>query len=248
MHNPGDSDQLVRFTRADAGAGTVAAGAIVGATILGLNAKSNVAAVLAFTAAVLVALLTAYWTQRRLSQELRAADRRQVRQLDAENARQAQQLEAENLRHAQALDAERQRLELQLAHDRRLHDLEELRKLLDAIVTDLAIAVQAYRDCARVAQRTAFDQQLYTRAWETLQARRLTIESQFQRLSIRGTNDVIVALHDANMALSTPSINNASPNREIVKEAWTPAEDRLVKQHGIFLIAARALVSSELPD
>jgi ABC-type nickel/cobalt efflux system permease component RcnA len=106
----------------------VAAGAIVGATILGLNAKSNVAAVLAFTAAVLVALLTAYWTQRRLSQELRAADRRQVRQLDAENARQAQQLEAENLRHAQALDAERQRLELQLAHDRRLHDLEELRE------------------------------------------------------------------------------------------------------------------------
>jgi C4-dicarboxylate-specific signal transduction histidine kinase len=98
------------LTKSDGAVAVVAVGAVAGATYLGLNTKTNVAAILAFTAAIFVALLTAYWTQRRLSQELIAA-----------RARLAEQLTAETERQAQQLDAERKRLELQLGSEERRH-------------------------------------------------------------------------------------------------------------------------------
>jgi hypothetical protein len=65
-------------------------------------------------------LLTAYWTQRRLSQELGAAKVRLAEQLAAETERQAQQLAAEQ-----------QRLQLQLEHERERLDLVDLRAVLE---------------------------------------------------------------------------------------------------------------------
>ena len=65
-----------RVGRSDVVAGLSAVAVVGGATYLGLTTKANVAAILAFAAAVFVALLTAFWTQRRLDHELRAEQKR----------------------------------------------------------------------------------------------------------------------------------------------------------------------------
>lgn len=65
-----------RVGRSDVVAGLSAVAVVGGATYLGLTTKANVAAILAFATAVFVALLTAFWTQRRLDHELRAEQKR----------------------------------------------------------------------------------------------------------------------------------------------------------------------------
>ena len=254
-HEPG---KLV-LTRADYRVAGSALAVGAGGTAVGLIAKTNVAAVLAFIAAIFVALLTAYWTQRRLSQELAAADRRLAQQLKTENNRwgaqmkaeidrNSERLTAENQRHVEQLDADRQRLELQLAHDRRLHDLEELRSLLDTVVTDLADAVHAFLDCARVAERESFDAAVYDIAYQALQVQRRKVQAGFTRLSIRARNEATIALHNVYKALVPPTINNALPDREQVGSLWDNAQALLAERHGEFLRLAASLVGSRLPD
>lgn len=92
--------------------GAVALAAIVGATVLTLVRHADLAPLFAFTGAILVALLTAYWTQGRLTQELTAANGRLVKQLQAETERQAQQLQHEADRQARRHNHERQRAEI----------------------------------------------------------------------------------------------------------------------------------------
>ena len=48
MREPEDADFKLGLARADGGVVAVAVGAVAGATYLGLNAKANVAAILAF--------------------------------------------------------------------------------------------------------------------------------------------------------------------------------------------------------
>ena len=95
----------------------VAAGTslVGGAAVYGATRTDDTGPILAFAAAVLVALITAFTT----------------------NRRQQHALEAESERQRRALDAESERLRLQLAHDREMADLGDTRELLD----DAAVAL-----------------------------------------------------------------------------------------------------------
>jgi hypothetical protein len=93
-------------------AGTVAVG---GAAAYGAAQTDHTAPILTFAGAILVALITAFTT----------------------NRRQQHQLEAESKRQQLALEAERDRLRLQLAHEREMADLQHVRNLLD----DAAVAL-----------------------------------------------------------------------------------------------------------
>ena len=57
-----EADQVnsVVLTKFDGAVAGLAVGVVAGGTYLGLNTKTNVGAILAFTAAIFVALLTAY--------------------------------------------------------------------------------------------------------------------------------------------------------------------------------------------
>lgn len=100
--------------RAPAGPGWLVGGVIVliaGGSAVGASGVSNTAAYLTFAAAITVALITWYATDRR----------------------QAAALEAEERRQAAALNAEERRLAQQLAHDKELSDRAALRDFLDEI-------------------------------------------------------------------------------------------------------------------
>lgn len=83
---------------------------IGGGAIVGASSTDNTAPILAFVGALLVALLTAYSAHRLQAASLAAEDKRQQRALSEESARQRQQLR----------------------HDRQLHDLRDLREVVES--------------------------------------------------------------------------------------------------------------------
>ena len=87
MHTGNAHEGGRELTEVDAGVVGGAVALVAGATHLGLNANTNVAAILTFTGAIFVALLTAYWTQRRQSQQLAADQQRLQLQLEHERER-----------------------------------------------------------------------------------------------------------------------------------------------------------------
>ena len=122
-------------------AGTVAVG---GAAAYGAAQTDHTAPILTFVGAILVALITAFTTNRRQQHQLEAESDRQRRGLDAESARQ---------QHAH--EAERVRLELQLSHDRDMSDLGHVRALLDDAAMALHRASYARDDVMRVGPAAA---------------------------------------------------------------------------------------------
>lgn len=105
-----------------------------GLIILGLATGSVAASsqasergpILTFAAAVLVALITWY-----------ATDRRQERQIAAERQREAQRLRAE-----------RERLDRQLAAEREREDVQHLREFLDELAREVELCAGAYTDAS----------------------------------------------------------------------------------------------------
>ncbi len=247
MREPEDNQLKLVFRKADGGVIAVAASAVAGATYLGLNAKANVAAILAFTAAIFVALLSAYWTQRRLNQELAAADQQQARQLAAETARQAQQLDAETQRQAQQLEAEADRLRLQLAHDRQLHDLSELRSVLDDAVAAVEVARNSFTHLGRVYLREPYDEDEGRVVYDDLMMKRRSVEKALARITVRGQDELARALLDFDRALTPPTVNPGLPDKTPVRVAVEQAHSKLAARQADFLARARALVPSHLP-
>jgi hypothetical protein len=101
--------------------GVVVAGTVaVGAAAIGVAASTNeTGPILAFVAALMVVLITAYTTNRRQDRALAAEQERQDRALAAEQARLNRELEEE-----------RQRLDHHLRHERFQIDLADLRTIL----------------------------------------------------------------------------------------------------------------------
>jgi hypothetical protein len=110
-------------TRVEAG-GLVAVAVV---TVVGATQTDYVAPILAFVAALIVAILTAITTSRRQTHQL------------AEDAR----------RQERVLDAERGRLDAQLSHDREMADVADLRNVLD----DATTVLQAAYNCSARGNR-----------------------------------------------------------------------------------------------
>ena len=175
-----EADHLV-LTKSDGAVAVGAVGVVAGGTYLGLNTKTNTAAILAFAAAIFVALLTAYWTQRRLSQELGAA-----------KARLALQLSSEDERHRD-----------DLAFQRGETDRGEVRSILDSLAAHLFEMEDAAREARAAALFLVEDddvadladwQRERLRDWqrERLESRRDRLDSEaeavvrdMQRLNLR---------------------------------------------------------------
>jgi hypothetical protein len=257
------------LTRTDGGVAGAAVLLIGAAAYVALNSKSNVAALLAFSAAIFVALLTAYWTQRRLSQELAAADRRQAAQLQAETERQAQtleeerqrqaqQLQAENERlrvqlahererHIQRLEAESARLKLQLAHERQLHDLAELRKVVDDAMSKEEAARAFWQGLRRVTLREPYDKPLADQAYSHLQHAREALSNSTMRLSVRGQQSLANALWDSYRAMKVPDLSPTHSDRDLVRKTWEEVMNDLADKHSTFIVLAQTAVASVLP-
>jgi hypothetical protein len=169
------------------------------------------------------------------------------RTIAAEEARQAKALEAETQRQAQQLGAEAERLRLQLAHDRQLHDLAELRAVLDEAVQNAETAKNCFLDLKRVTIRDAYDPNLGQTAYSTLQIQRRGVALSFSRLAVRGQGELSMALHGFYNALSTPGINPSLPDRALVRDSWHQAEMALADEQAQFVDKARARVASDLP-
>jgi exonuclease VII large subunit len=152
--------------KGDTVVGTTAVVTVGGATALTVVRHDDVAPLLAFTAAIFVALLTAYWTQRRLTQELAAANSRLATQLDAETKRQAQQL---------AHEIERQLN--QHRHEQRRAEIDDLRSVLG----DALVAAYRARETIIDNPDTRYDDDQQRRAVSAVRE----TETQLTKLQIR---------------------------------------------------------------
>lgn len=99
-------------------------------------------ALVAIGGAIIVALITAVTTDRRLARQLDAEAKRQERAIEAQEQRQTTELEAADERHRAALGAERD-----------LADLADERALLDEIAVAIYRANDAVGDVALVIRR-----------------------------------------------------------------------------------------------
>jgi uncharacterized protein with PIN domain len=161
--------------------GMVALAAVAGATVLTLLRHAGLGPLLAFTAAIFVALLTAYWTQRRLTQELTAANSRLAAQLDAETERQAQQLQHEADRQVQQHNHERQRAEI-----------DDLR----AVLGDALVAAYRAREAILEHPDRFYDVDQRDRSAEAIRE----TEAQLAKLQVRLGKDHPISSSFATMA------------------------------------------------
>lgn len=141
------------------GGGLVPALVIVvagGAAAAGATQTNQTGAILAFTGAILVAIIAAYTANRRQTKALRAQDQRQ----------------------REALQAEQARLETRLGHERRLQDVEHLRQFLDEAAEAFETAFEAHVDLFSALSTGARNVEYYKGAVEasvglTVMARRV---------------------------------------------------------------------------
>jgi hypothetical protein len=196
------------------------------ATAAAVTAHNALAPILAFVGVILVALLTAYFTKRR----------------------QEDQLLAERDRQDAALVAENERLQHQLAHDRQLHDLAELRSVIDEALQNAEVAKNWFLDCQRVGLRPTFDAAVYGGVYDALQQALRPLAMSYVRVVTRGHEPLALALHEMREALAVPTCNMQTTPEEQKREAWKQAADRLTAKHALVINLARALVASDLPS
>jgi hypothetical protein len=197
---------------------------------------SNLAPILALIGVILVALLTAYFTRRR-----------QTDQLKAERDRHDATLAAENKRHDATLAAENERLERQLDHERQLQDLAELRSVIDEALQNAELAKNAFLDCRRVALRPTFDSSLYGQVYSAVQHSKEPLFFSFVRVTARGHEQLAYALSELNGGLQVPNINHEALGLDQKREAWEQAMKKVSDWHAAVINLARALVASRLP-
>jgi hypothetical protein len=148
-------------------------------------------------AALIVALITAKTTNSRQERQLRAEADRQERQLRAEAERQQREL------HERAGEQARQ-----LAHDRELADLDDLRGLLDeaTLVLDRAAAVctKATAGFGALARHTGEERHKRSnRIEEMLDDARHQMDPPLARLQVRvgSDDDIVESFNRASVAL-----------------------------------------------
>lgn len=135
--------QIPDVDRGDAaGAATVVI--VAGGAVAAASQSGNVGPYLTFAGAILVALITAWTT-----------NRRQRKQLEAEDRRLGTQLADGRERLRQELRAEKERLELQSDNERQLRDLDQVRALLDEVaaayvrMVDLLVVAYGNREAGQ---------------------------------------------------------------------------------------------------
>lgn len=175
------ADSGDRRSARDVIVGVVVLAAVAGATVLTLIRHADLAPLFAFTGAILVALLTAYWTQRRLTQDLTAADGRLVKQLQAETERQAQQLQHEVDRQAR-----------QHNHDRQRAEIDDLR----AALGDALVAAYRAREAILDHPDRYYDTDQRDRSAEAIRE----TEAQLAKLQVRLGKDHPISISFATMA------------------------------------------------
>ena len=108
--------------------------AITTVGIVGASQSSQAGPIIAGVVAFVVALITWYATDKRQSKALAAEEQRQAKALDAEQRRHEATLAAENERWRRNLEAENERHSERLLHERRLANLDETRRVMDAVL------------------------------------------------------------------------------------------------------------------
>jgi hypothetical protein len=209
--------------------------------------SSLVGPILTFVGVILVALLTAWFTKQR-----------QRADLAAERERQEKALEAENARHRQTISADFGRLDKQLAHDRRLADLADLRGVLDEAAIALDRAAQAHRPVGARVLADPLNYEGLRESQREIQEVRETCDALLARLRIRlGQDDPVTkgfaqpteALHT--LEASTIFVGNA-PDEDrkqwIREEHFGPADRRFREGIDAFLDVAVRRAGTTTPD
>jgi hypothetical protein len=169
----------------------VAGGAAAGAT-----QTSQTGPVLAFVGALLVVVITAVTT----------------------NRRQSQQLSAEADRHRETLNAEAERLDSQLAHDRKLANIQHLRELLDVMAAAYEAVASTGTSLLSVLSTWAEDEEggvgRRREAYDAANTSRLAMATELHRLEMRfeGDDPVFIEFNAA-----TDAFNE---RHEVLKRAW----------------------------
>jgi hypothetical protein len=109
-------------------------------------------------AALFLGGLAAWAAERRLTKQVADAGTRQERELADAGARQQRELEADAARQQRELDAQAEAQKRQLDHARELHDLADLRKLLDEGAVALNSAEDALLDAAAAIRKDIVDE------------------------------------------------------------------------------------------
>lgn len=195
------------------GAVVLIGGGAVGA--VAVSGSSQTGPILAFVGVILVALLTAYF-----------ANRRQADQLNAE--------------------AERQRR--QLAHDRQLHDLSELRGVLDEALERAETASHAWLDLYNLATRETVVQDRYEASADAVEQATRRVSESVIRITVRGQDELAVALTEFLGALAQPRRNRTSEDVRIRRAAWGESLPEVTSSHARVIGLARTLVPSSLPE
>ena len=212
---------------------------VVGAVAVGTATQvhsSLVGPILTFVGVILVALLTAWFTKQRQRADLAAERDRQEKALDAENERQRQ-----------TISADFGRLDKQLAHDRQLHDLGELRAVVDDALRDAEKARGLWLDLHRVTVRPSYDKPVADQVYSALQGARRDVAHSAIRLTVRDQRAVASALWAFEGALSTPTLNPELADRSFVRDEWDKEQARLSDSHALFINIASTVVASDLP-
>jgi hypothetical protein len=234
---------VIRELGFGAGVAVVAAGT---ATTAAVSGKASLSAILTFVGVILVALMTAYFTKRRQDESLAAARDRQQDALDAETQRQQLSLDAESARQRQAFEAERDRLDRQLRHERELHDLSEIRKVIDEALQNAELVKNTFLDLGRLSKREKYEESTHALVYSQLQDQKRPLLYSFVRLTARGQTDLAAALTEFYRQLATPSTHSGTP-LEMRREKWNKAENLLADQHARVIDSARRLAASQLP-
>jgi hypothetical protein len=207
-------------------AGTAAAAALAG--------KSTVGPILAFVGVILVALLTAYFTKRR-----------QADQLNAEQHRLETTLAAEERRQAATLGAEETRLQRQLDHDRQLHDLAELRTIIDEALDRMEVSRLKFLDAEHIATQAEFNPHRLLEATQELGEAATLVLPSIARLTARGQDKLSKFVSDYFSALLTyPSPGETHEDRFA---GWRAADQLMNMAASQAQALAQSLVASELP-
>jgi hypothetical protein len=182
----------------DAG-GAIILVVIAGGATAGATQTSETGPILAFVGALLVVVITAV-----------TANRRQVSQLAAERER-----------HREMLESQSQRLDVQLAHDRKIADIQHLRELLDVMASAYESAETTGRETLTALTIFGEEGDGGVRRQEAYFASRGAIRAlatELHRLEMRFSSTDLVFVQFA------ATLKHLEARQEIMQKAWIDSE------------------------